>query len=175
MDEQGDHLVLASATFDIPLSWLLGMIPIEARKLRVRGGGVKFDPASLRHEPGYQSDDETPHRVSAGLMQTLLSTAQSMADKCDLDMPTRASDLYDPRTSIMLGAAYCAHQRDRYDDGVEGFDFDFVHLTGAYNAGGVYYNADSPYKMRTYSPTRTERAIRWHNDAMAVLTERSLT
>ena len=134
---------------------------------------MRFDPVSLRHEPGFESDYETPHRVSAGLMQTLLSTAQQMASKHDMPVPSRARELYDPRTSIMLGAAYCAHQREKYDDGVEGFEFDFVHLTGAYNAGGVYFNRDSPFRLRTYSPTRTERAIRWHNDACKVLDERS--
>lgn len=175
LDEHGAVISAACECFDIPLEWLLGMIPIEARKIRASGGGVRFDPVSLRHEPGYESDTETPHRVSAGLMQTLLSTAQSMARKHDLAEPRTASDLYDPGVSVMLGAAYCAHQRDRYAKGVEGHSFDFVHLTGAYNAGGVYFNRTTPFKLRTYSPSRTERAIRWHNDALAVLKERSLS
>lgn len=175
LDQHGAPMREASARFGVPLAWLMGMIPIEARMVAHPGGGLEADPVSLRHEPGYASDSETPRKVSAGLMQTLLSTARDMARRHGLPSPQAARDLYDPRTSIMLGAAYMAYQRERYNAGVEGHSFDFVHMTGAYNAGSVRADLSeggSPFHLVTYSPTRTERAIRWHNDALAVLRER---
>ena len=139
---------------------------------RADGGGLRPDDVSLRHEPGFKSDIETPHRVSAGWMQTLLSTAQSMAKKYELPSPKRARELYDPYTSLTYGIAYMAHQIERYEGDLDGdLGMDFVYMTGAYNAGSVKHNRDNPFHLLTYSPTRTERAIRWHNDALAALKE----
>lgn len=171
--QYGEYIARARDELGIDPCWILGMIPIEA-KMRPRPGkgqGLEADPKSLRHEPGYITDPYTPHRVSAGLMQTLLSTAQDMAKVHGWNVPRFAHQLYDPETSIMLGAAYMAHQAKRYEDGIKGCPFDFVFLTGAYNAGGVYQDMTNPFHLRTYSPTRTTRAIQWHNDARAVLIE----
>jgi Transglycosylase SLT domain len=44
--------------------------------------GGKAD--AVRLEPGYRSDEDTPHKVSPGLMQTLISTArEAMLLSCD--------------------------------------------------------------------------------------------
>lgn len=167
----GEVMREAAARFDVPIAWIAGMIPIEARMVPLKGGGSSPDPKSYREEPGYTSDAATPHRVSAGVMQTLLSTANDMARKHKMPLLKSAKELFDVRLSILLGTAYMRHQMDRYKGGVEGHEFDFVHLTGAYNAGSIRYNKESPFRLLTYSPTRTERAIRWHNDALAVLNE----
>lgn len=174
LDQHGDAMREAASRFDVPLAWIMGMIPIEALMRAHKAGGLEADPVSLRHEPGYTSDSATPNRVSAGLMQTLLSTARDMAKRHGLPSPQAARDLYDPRTSILLGTAYMAHQIERYQAGVGGVAFDFVHMTGAYNAGSVRADTSeggNPFHLVTYSATRTERAIRWHNDALSVLRE----
>lgn len=167
----GEDLREAADTFGVPIAWIMGMIPIEAKMRPLKGGGSYPDPKSYREEPGYTSDAETPNRVSAGVMQTLLSTAQQMAAKHGYGRLRAASDLFDVQRSITLGTAYMRHQMDRYSEGVEDHAFDFVHLTGAYNAGSIKHSAESRFRLLTYSPTRTERAIRWHNDACAVLAE----
>lgn len=171
--QHGDAMREAGERFGVPLAWIMGMIPIEAWMNAHKDGGKVADTVSLRREKDYVSDAKTPGEVSAGLMQTLLATAQMMAKKHGLPIPTSARDLYVPRTSILLGTAYMAHQMERYKAGVGGHAFDFVHLTGAYNAGSVIYDKEhgNPYRLITYSPTRTERGIRWHNDAIAVLAE----
>jgi hypothetical protein len=176
-DEYGELMREAAARFNIPVVWIAGMIPIEALMPAHPAGGRRADPVSIRREPGYVSDAQTPNRISAGLTQTLLSTAQNMARRHGLPVPTNHRELTDPRTSIMLGAAYMANRRDAYAGGVEGQAFDFVHLTGAYNAGRMirvnWEKANpNPFGMITYGQTRTERAIRWYNDALAVLAER---
>lgn len=173
--EYGDLIEAAAAAFAIPVEWIYGMIPIEAARLE--SDRMRFDPVSIRYEPGYIHPSDTPHRVSAGLMQTLVSTARQMAEKYELELrdmdgdlrDVQLGDLLDPHTSLWLGAAYMAHQRDRYAGELDGGNgLDFVYLTGAYNAGSVRTDVNTPFRLMTYSPTRTERAIRFHNDAVAI-------
>src|SRR5919202_3217589 len=58
-----------------------------------------------REEPGFVSDAETPNKVSAGLMQTLLSTASDT-----LQMSVDRRWLLEPANSIEAGTAYIAKQ-----------------------------------------------------------------
>lgn len=142
----------------------------------------RFDPISLRLEPGYFSPLDTPRRCSAGLTQCLVTTAQQVADHFHWHVEFRGErrplcigDLMDPRRSLFLGAGYMRMLMDRYDeeriaglDGEQGLDF--VLLTGAYNAGSVRRDRSlnptkrNPFNIITYSRTRTQRAIEWHND-----------
>ena len=62
---------------------------------------------AVRTEPGWTSDEKTPHRVSSGLMQTLISTARFATGNPSL---TR-DDLKNGRVSIDAGAAYIDRQR----------------------------------------------------------------
>ncbi len=170
--EHGDAARAASAQFDIPVAWIFGMACVEAARIR---GTLSLDPQSLRKEPGYVSDTATPNKVSPGMMQTLLSTAEAMRKKYDLPVVVSRRKLFVPATSILLGTAYMADRRDFYAKGVLGAPFDFAFCVAAYNAGKVYHNPsdDYPFKMRTFSPSRTERAIRFHNDMIAALKEAS--
>ena len=156
----GDAIRHACWELDVPSDLVVAMIPIEA----VRTSDGRYDPRSIREEPGYVSDEETPHRVSPGLMQTLISTARRMADKYDLLPPDRVTRelLFDPYYSILLGTAYLAHQIERYGP-------DPVLLCGAYNAGGVYETARNTWRIRTYGKTRMDRYVAWFNDYHAAV------
>lgn len=174
----------ASIKFNIPIAWIFGMACVEAVRLK---NGFSLNPRSIREEDNYVSDEKTPNQVSPGMMQTLISTAAAMNKKFGLKLDVTREGLFVARTSILLGTAYMRDRADYYKGGVDTgrvvasvpkservFDpFDFVYCVAAYNAGKVYPNtsADYPFKMRTFSPTRTERAIRFHNDMIAVLAE----
>lgn len=161
-EDFGEEITYAGRELDVPVDMIAAMIPIEA----VRKENGRFDPKSIREEPGYKSDKKTPHRVSPGLMQTLISTAKQMANKyglIEVDEVDREL-LFDPHYSILLGGAYMAHQIDRYG-------CDPVLMCGAYNAGGVYETDRNEWRIRTYGKTRMDRYVAWYNDFHAALRE----
>jgi Transglycosylase SLT domain len=121
------------------------------------------NPKALRLEPGFVSDEKTPHRVSPGLMQTLISTARMSLRK---DRLSRA-DLFDPGTSIRAGTAYIAQQRTKTN-------FDPPLVAAAYNAGGLYANTGvkNRWKLRQYpigTGAHCDRFVKFYNDAVVVL------
>lgn len=152
----------------------------EARRLN----RLRCDIVSIRYEPGYISPEDTPGLVSAGLMQTLLSTARAVVaefpDLAPLDRQGKSralhlGDLLDPAMSLLLGAGYLAMQREQYkgtikhlrDGAAAGRGLDFVLATGSYNAGSLRIDDGenpNPFKLVTYSNTRTTRGIQFHND-----------
>ena len=134
----------------------------------------RLDPVSLRYEDGFVGPEDTPSRVSAGLMQTLLTTAREMAhDNPKLrplgtdgkERQVQLGDLLDPRLSILYGTAY---MRDRMDNDrdLKKLGADFVGLTGSYNAGKLRAVPlkDNPFGIQAYSPDRSEKGIRYYND-----------
>lgn len=144
-----------------------------------RRNGLRFDTISLRLEPGFLTPVDTPGRVSACLPQVLLSTAQEMADRVDLELscsvrgekvtlPHDQTLIFSPVLSLILAAEYMAYQCARYADGVEGHPFDFAHLTGAYNAGRVRPDTSrvgrNPYGVLAFHRWRTDKAVRYLND-----------
>jgi hypothetical protein len=123
------------------------------------------DAGAIRHEPDYKSDDETPNKVSPGLMQTLISTARSV-----LANPAIDSDwLLVPEHSIQAGTAYILQQSHQ-----TGFDPPMVAC--CYNAGRIA-REDSPgnrWKMLQYpvgTGNHCDRFVQWFNDAMTVFAE----
>ena len=140
------------------------------------------DVVSLRYERGFIGVEDTPGLVSAGLMQTLVSTARAVALKYPDTAPRARSgavraphvgDLLDPEQSLLWGAGYLAMLRDQYSgrikrltcDGEPASGLDFLLATGAYNAGGIYHAATgNPFQIITYSDTRTIRGVEFHND-----------
>ncbi|WP_194791890.1 peptidoglycan-binding protein [Pseudomonas sp. UFMG81] len=84
----------------------------------------------VRLEPGYVSDAATPHRVSPGLMQTLIETARRATGEKSLD---RAA-LLDPETSIRAGACYIKQKAVSRD---LPSNFDPVLVAISYNAGSL--------------------------------------
>lgn len=124
-------------------------------------------PTALRKEPRYISDDETPHQISPGLMQTLISTARETLKDDTLDREW----LFVPRNSIKAGTSYINQQKSKTD-------LDPPKVACAYNAGGVYDNngSDNRWKMRQYPIGTGEhctRFVKWFNDAVFVLKSHS--
>jgi uncharacterized protein (TIGR02594 family) len=111
-----------------------------------------------RMESGYSSDDESPHRISLGLMQTLISTARETLEKPDVDRAW----LLNPDNSIRAGTAYIAKQAR-----ITGFDPPKVAC--AYNAGGIYLQTgpENRWKMRQFpigEGKHADRFVQWFND-----------
>ncbi len=116
----------------------------------------------IREERGYLSDAATPEKVSAGLMQTLISTArEALAGEVAADEIGRRW-LLAPDNSIRAGTAFIARQKP-----VTGFDPPKVAC--AYNAGGVYPESGpgNRWKMRQHpigKSTHADRFVKWFND-----------
>ncbi len=116
------------------------------------------DPNAVREEPGYQSDDRTPYKVSPGLMQTLISTARDALGDDGVDREW----LLLPDNSIRAGTAYITSQWKKTH-------FDPPKVACAYNAGGVSPNnsSENRWRMRQYpinSSHHADRYVKWFND-----------
>jgi len=138
--------------FGVPAELIIATICTESRG----------DPSATREEPGYLSDEQTPSRVSPGLMQTLISTARSALADNTIDRHW----LLEPGNSIRAGTAYIASQWKTTH-------FDPPKVACAYNAGGVYHNTspDNRWKMKQYpinSDDHADRFIKWFNDCFVM-------
>lgn len=121
--------------------------------------------AATRREPGFISAEATPHKISVGLMQTLLSTAREVMK----DRSISEAALRDPLLSLRAGAGYIRRQ-----GGSTRFDPPCVAC--AYNAGGIYFQngAQNRWKMRQYpigTGNHADRFVRFFNAALAVIAE----
>jgi hypothetical protein len=137
-----------SVKFGVPAELIIATICTESNG----------KPNALRKEPGYVSDKQTPHKVSPGLMQTLISTAAATLRLDGIDR----NWLLQPENSIRAGTGYIAQQwRTTH--------FDPPKVACGYNAGGIYHN-DSPdnrWKMRQYpinSAKHADRFVKWFNE-----------
>jgi len=151
-NDYGDLIVRWSGEYHVPCELILATICTES------SGKL---PA-IRTEPGYTSDQQTPHRVSIGLMQTLISTARETLQNRDIDR----NWLEEPDNSIKAGTAYIAQQFDHTD-------FDPPKVACAYNAGGIYHNsgAENRWKMRQFpigTSDHADRFVEWYNDFCAI-------
>jgi len=149
----GEDIKKWCAFYQVPEELVIATIATES------SGGA----GARREEPGYVSDLETPHRVSVGLMQTLLSTAQETLHMSEID----AAWLEDPGNSIQAGVAYIARQSELTN-------YDPPLVAAGYNAGGLYpnRNAHNPWGLRCYPINTGEhisRYVKWFNDAVAML------
>ncbi len=125
-------IIEAANRFDVPAELIIATICTES-------GG---DHRALRKEPGYLSDSKTPGKVSAGLMQTLISTANDALDISTIDREW----LFVPINSITAGTAYISQQR-------LSTNLDPPLVASAYNACGISWN-NSPknrWKTRQYA------------------------
>lgn len=118
---------------------------------------------SRREEPGFISDTATPHRVSVGIMHTLISTARSTLHNEKID----AKWLKNPSNSIKAGTSYIAEQFPITN-------FDPPKVACAYNSGGLYQNKGKKnrWKMRQYpigTSKHCDRFVKLFNDAVFVL------
>jgi hypothetical protein len=141
----------AAARFGAPVELLLATACTES--------GGRAD--AVREEPGYVSDEETPQRVSPGLMQTLIGTAREALGDPSLDR----ARLLDPAVSLLAGAAVIRRQAV---SGRRPTAFDPPLVCIAYNAGSLRESggggpggADCPWGL---AQTRRD-ARHWHADA----------
>lgn len=143
----------AAAEFDVPIEVIIATTCTES----------SGNPDARREEPGYQSDEETPDKVSVGLMQTLISTARSMSGS--LGVPPGAIDdawLRVGLNSIRAGTAYMRSQRGqtRYDP---------PKAACAYNAGSLRRDGSqgNRWKMVQFpigTSAHADRWVKWFND-----------
>ena len=147
----GPTIAQAAAEHGVPAELILATIATESRG----------NPMAERAEPGFVSHEETPSRVSIGLMQTLISTAR-MALKQDA---LTASDLRKPEVAIAAGTAYIASQKKITA-------FDPPKVACAYNAGGLYRNdgAANRWRMRQFpigTGAHADRFVAWFNACLS--------
>jgi hypothetical protein len=147
-ERHGAALSEAARRFGVPVELLL------ATALTESGGNA----AAIREEPGFTSDAETPHRVSPGLMQTLISTAREVLGDPTVDR----ARLLDPLTSIAAGAAMIRRQAmgGRLPTG---FDPPLVAI--AYNAGSLRPSRDATDPWGLVQTRRGSGA--WHADSFS--------
>ena len=155
----GDDIRAWATEYNVPVELIVATICTES-------GGK---PEASRCEPGYRSDQETPRRVSLGLMQTLISTARDTLGKRgfrDIDRIDRAW-LFVPRHSIRAGTSYIREQFDR--PGKQSTRFDPPKVACAYNAGSLLSNSGTAnrWKMKQHpidSGFHADRFVEWFND-----------
>jgi hypothetical protein len=145
-ERHGAAMAEAARRFGVPVELLL------ATALTESGGNA----SALREEPGFTSDAATPHRVSPGLMQTLISTAREVLGDPSLDR----ARLLDPATSLAAGAAMIRRQAmgGRVPTG---FDPPLVAI--AYNAGSLRPSRDATDPWGLVQTRRGSGA--WHADS----------
>lgn len=153
--DYGPSIARWCSTLDVPVELVVAMICTES--------SGKAD--AIREEPGYVSDTQTPDRISAGLTQTLISTARMVVGMPSIDRVW----LLAPDNAIRAGATYMANQR-----GMTKFDPPVAAC--AYNAGSVKPDdgAGNRWKMRQY-PLGTghyaDRFVGFFNDCFTVLAD----
>ena len=81
-------LVQWSTTLGVPVELIIATICTES------GGNLNI---KARKEPGYISDEETPHRISPGIMQTLISTARAAVGSAEVDRAWLEQRQFHPR------------------------------------------------------------------------------
>jgi Putative peptidoglycan binding domain/Transglycosylase SLT domain len=147
-------LVQWSMTLGVPVELIIATIGTES------SGNLHIE---ARKEPGYVSDEETPQRISPGIMQTLISTARNVVGGVEVDRAW----LEQPANSICAGTSYIASQW-------KVTHFDPPKVACAYNAGGIHYNDSdrNRWKMRQYpigTAEHADRFVKWFNDCFEVL------
>jgi hypothetical protein len=117
---------------------------------------------AVRLEPGYKSDEQTPNKISPGLMQTLISTARDT-----LRMSLDREWLLKPANSIEAGTAYIAKQ-------AKSTGLDPPLVAAAYNAGSLIYQPGqrNRWKLKQFpigTAEHCDRFVKFFNDAVFVL------
>jgi len=148
--DYGDAIAEWAHDFGVPAELIVATICTESRGR----------PTAIRIEPGYVSDAQTPHRISPGLMQTLISTARAAlgADAVDREW------LLVPSNSIRAGTAYIAQQWKQTH-------FHAPKVACAYNAGGIYFNNSEAnrWRIRQYpigTGEHADRFVKWFNECL---------
>jgi peptidoglycan hydrolase-like protein with peptidoglycan-binding domain len=147
-NEFGPSIRRWSNDLGVPLELIIATICTESNG----------NPNARREESGFTSDTETPHRVSLGLMQTLISTARETLKLASID----SAWLLEPDNAIRAGTAYIALQSPHTL-------FDPPVVACAYNAGGVYHDdsVNNRWRMKQFpigTSHHADRFVQWFND-----------
>jgi hypothetical protein len=161
----GPEFRSAAIESEVPIELLVATACTETLGNTARFGRREAARCAVREEPGYESDERTPRRVSVGVMQTLISTAQAMLPELRV---TRAL-LCEPAASIRAGALYIRSQAalTRLDPPA---------VACAYNAGALYpqHGPRNHWKMRQYpigQPDHADRFVIFFNHALRLVAE----
>ena len=150
--DHGKAMSRWAAHYGVPVELLVMTAAVETRGR----------PHLVREEPGYISDRRTPDRVSPGLMQTLIATAQWVLDDDGIEREW----LLEPENSIQVAAAYMTRQRARTN-------YDPPKVAAGYNAGSIRYDAGrkNRWKLQVH-PKGTgaycDAVVEWFNDCFAM-------
>jgi hypothetical protein len=149
LDVFAEPLAAASVEFSVPVELLAATMMTESNAR----------PGAVRKEPGYVNDNKTPHRISFGLCQLLISTAREAMANPNIDRVWLAS----PANNLRAAAAYMKRQKPRTG-------FDPPKVACAYNAGGCYEQkgVNNRWRMRQYpigTSEHADRFVRWFNAA----------
>jgi soluble lytic murein transglycosylase-like protein len=148
-DQFGRFIADSATRLRVPLELIVATICTES-------GGV---PTAVRQEPGWDGDEATPRKISAGLMQTLLSTARGELP----GHPITREALFDPGLSIEAGTSCIRKQFTRTL-------FDPPLVACSYNAGSLYKNTDNRWHLGQYG-NHADRFVEFFNDCMAFFAE----
>lgn len=168
--QYGEIITEAAEEFDVPAELVAGVIMCESGRV---DGRYDRDMISERHEPGFVTWHETPHRGSAGLGQQLLTTARSVVQHFDLEemfvdpwgneREVQVGDLIVPHWGIFFAAGYLRMLADKEDT------LDPILLSAGYNAGGVYKSRKNDFRLRVYGGAdRFLKHAAYSNDWLAV-------
>jgi hypothetical protein len=147
------EILAAALAFKVPVELIVATICTESAG----------NPNALRTEPGWTSDAATPKKISAGLMQTLISTAREALGDASIDREA----LFTPSVSINAGTAYIGQKRQLTQ-------FDPPVVACVYNAGGIYANNGpaNRWGMRQYpigTGRHADHFVMWFNDIFTFL------
>ena len=149
----------AARRFGVPVELIAACLCTESA-----GGAASAAAcaAAERQEPGFRSYAATPHRVSIGCMQTLISTASGA-----LGRPVGPAELRRPEVSIEAGTACIAEAAGRTL-------LDPPVVACAYNAGSVRHDpsAANRWRMLQYpvgSSAHADRFVAYFNAALRLL------
>ena len=155
-ENYGDIINRAAERYKVPCELIIATIATE----------TSGRSNAIRLEPGYISDVKTPRKISVGLTQTLISTAQeTMAMSFDRNW------LLEPENSIEAGTAYISKQ-------ARWTQFDPPLVAAAYNAGSLIHQTGEKnrWKLRQYpigTSAHCDRFIEFFNDAVFMLNQHS--
>ncbi len=152
LDWFGDAFRATARETEVPVELLLATACTEVLGDVRRHATPEAAARALRLEPGYTGDEATPHRISPGLMQTLISTAQQMMP----ELRVTREKLFEPLWSIRAGALYIRAQAPLTQ-------LDPPVVACAYNAGAVHEQTGTAnhWRMRQYPIGQPDHADRF--------------
>jgi hypothetical protein len=137
-----------SVKYGVPAELVIATICTES-------GG---NPIAKLKEPGYVSDRQTPHKISVGLMQTLIATARDTLRDDQIDQAW----LLEPGNAIQAGSAFIAQQ-------FKSTHFDPPKVACAYNAGSLRRPGKTPNRWNMHqTPGHADRFVTFFNDCFAL-------